>query len=293
MKVCYRKKETVMDKVDAAIVKAKDANRVIETIELTYHEFQEFAKLLFKIEGMEPMTERIPPYVWYRGVKVINTGWNNDMDPIKDFKSTTTFPTDFEENPVVKNWKLYLESQKKRELGTDHENYHELYGGSNSGDGTSWGQAFKTIGEAVAKVNQKMGSIPVDEDEAIHWGKSVLDAEREHFKNTLAQEALEAIDEKKVEDGIKLYFDDLLLWTKEHQTSKVLKDIDEQMIYEGDEVACSKCSHYDCVCNEPAEEPVEKKKQRAYMKRVCISCKKLYQPILEDDGDTCPGCARY
>ena len=217
MKVCFRKEETIMDKVNAAIVDAKINNRIIETIELTYHEFQAFAKLLYKLESISPTTDKITDYVWYRGIKVINTGWN-------------------------------------------HENYHDLYGGSN-----------------------KMGSIPVDEEERVHWGQSpVLDPENEHRKNVDAREALdkatwccEECYEDKMQDGIQGYFRDLLSWTKEHKTSKVLEDIDEQMIYEGD------------------EEPVEKKIERIFVKRVCTSCRGLYQPTMEDDGDTCPGCARY
>ncbi len=191
MKVCFRTEETIMDKVDAVIVKAKGANRIIETIELTYHEFQAFAKLLYKLESISPTTDKITDYVWYRGIKVINTGWTFDAG-------------EHTEDPTANLWELYLESQKKRELGPDHENYHKLYGKSN-----------------------KLGSIPVDNDEAIHihWGKSVLDLE-----------------------GIEPCIKQLNAFNK---------------------------------------------KQRIYMKRVCTSCNYLYQPTMEDDGDTCPGCARY
>jgi len=187
MKVCFRKEETIMDKVDAVIVNAKENNRIIETIDLNFHEFAEFSKLLYKLEAISQTTDEIPNYVWYRGVKVINTGW--------------TFDT---EDPTDNIWELYLESQKKRELGPDHENYHKLYGKSN-----------------------KLGSIPVDNDEAIHihWGKSVLDLE-----------------------GIEPCIKQLNAFNKKH---------------------------------------------RIYMKRVCTSCNYLYQPTMEDDGDTCPGCARY
>ncbi len=28
-------------------------------------------------------------------------------------------------------------------------------------------------------------------------------------------------------------------------------------------------------------------------KKVCTGCKKSYKPIMEDDGNCCPKCARY
>ena len=212
MKVCFRKEETIMDKVDAVIVNAKENNRIIETIDLNFHEFAEFSKLLYKLEAISQTTDEIPNYVWYRGVKVINTGW--------------TFDT---EDPTDNIWELYLESQKKRELGPDHENYHKLYGKSN-----------------------KLGSIPVDNDEAIHihWGKSVLDPENEHRKNLLAREALDKIPAEEYK--------------------KLMQGSDT--IIEGSD---------------------RSKAKKIYMKRVCTSCNYLYQPTMEDDGDTCPGCARY
>ena len=334
MKVCFRKEETIMDKVDAVIVNAKENNRIIETIELTYHEFQAFAKLLYKLESISPTTDKITDYVWYRGVKVINTGWTFDAG-------------EHTEDPTANLWELYLESQKKRELGPSASelsaladssiNYHELYGGSN-----------------------KKGSIPVDEDEAILWGESVLDPENEHRKNVDAREALDKLTccreeccEDKMQDGIQGFFHDLLSWTKEHPTSKVLEDMDEadrkcksdymdtlyknvaaqealdkideqhpvgqrcpwkhfdeQMIYEGDEEPAEDLLVVladEILEEESAKDPLDiegiepcikhlnafNKKQRIYMKRVCTSCKKLYQPTMEDDGDTCPGCARY
>ena len=29
------------------------------------------------------------------------------------------------------------------------------------------------------------------------------------------------------------------------------------------------------------------------IKKVCTGCRKSYQPIMADDGDCCPSCARY
>lgn len=33
--------------------------------------------------------------------------------------------------------------------------------------------------------------------------------------------------------------------------------------------------------------------KRTYMKKVCTGCRQSYRPIMSDDGDCCPSCARY
>jgi hypothetical protein len=55
---------------------------------------------------------------------------------------------------------------------------------------------------------------------------------------------------------------------------------------------CPSChDHTPCGC-----EPIDEERERELIHmtvKVCTGCRKLYEPIMEEDGDCCPSCARY
>jgi len=103
------------------------------------------------------------------------------------------------------------------------------------------------------------------------WGKSNLDSEEEHRKNVLARESLDAACNRQ---GF----------------SKL--EIDEQMIYTGDEEPAIEGT--DIEFNELLHIPAKSEKEKIYINEVCVSCNKLYVTAAGRGYDSifkiCPGC---
>ena len=54
---------------------------------------------------------------------------------------------------------------------------------------------------------------------------------------------------------------------------------------------CPKChDHKPCGCDN--EDELQNELVHTIVK-VCTGCRKMYEPLMFDDGDCCPPCARY